>query len=95
MNAKTTAKSSKPKETPAGRWVSYRPEIKVVDCTIRDISDTGARLICGDQTAVPSQFQLITKADNLMRDVRVQWRRGGELGVLFTSEPRKAPLRKW
>jgi 4-hydroxy 2-oxovalerate aldolase len=36
MNAKTTPKSNKPKETPAGRWVSYRPEIKVVDCTIRD-----------------------------------------------------------
>jgi 4-hydroxy 2-oxovalerate aldolase len=36
MNAKTTPKSSKAKESPAGRWVSYRPEIKVVDCTIRD-----------------------------------------------------------
>src|ERR1035437_6997491 len=37
MAAKTeTAKSAKPKETPAGRWVSYRPEIKVLDCTIRD-----------------------------------------------------------
>jgi 4-hydroxy 2-oxovalerate aldolase len=31
-----TAKTAKPKETPAGRWVSYRPELKVLDCTIRD-----------------------------------------------------------
>jgi 4-hydroxy 2-oxovalerate aldolase len=30
------AKTAKPKETPAGRWVSYRPQIKVLDCTIRD-----------------------------------------------------------
>jgi 4-hydroxy 2-oxovalerate aldolase len=29
-------KTVKPKETPASRWVSYRPEIKVIDCTIRD-----------------------------------------------------------
>ena len=37
MAAKTeAAKTSKPRETPAGRWVSYRPEIKVLDCTIRD-----------------------------------------------------------
>ena len=37
MAAKTEAtKNAKPKETPAGRWVSYRPEIKVLDCTIRD-----------------------------------------------------------
>ena len=25
-----------PQDTPAGHWVSYRPEIKVLDCTIRD-----------------------------------------------------------
>ena len=37
MSAKIeTAKTAKPRETPAGRWVSYRPEIKVLDCTIRD-----------------------------------------------------------
>jgi 4-hydroxy 2-oxovalerate aldolase len=30
------AKTAKLKETPAGRWVSYRPQIKVLDCTIRD-----------------------------------------------------------
>jgi len=28
--------SVKPKETATGRWLSYRPEIKVLDCTIRD-----------------------------------------------------------
>jgi 4-hydroxy 2-oxovalerate aldolase len=31
-----THKATKPKETAAGRWISYRPEIKVLDCTIRD-----------------------------------------------------------
>jgi 4-hydroxy 2-oxovalerate aldolase len=37
MTAKSAAaKAPKPKETPAGRWISYRPEIKVLDCTIRD-----------------------------------------------------------
>ncbi len=36
MTAKAAPKSPKPKETPAGRWISYRPEIKVLDCTIRD-----------------------------------------------------------
>jgi 4-hydroxy 2-oxovalerate aldolase len=30
------SKTTKPKESPAGRWLSYRPEIKVLDCTIRD-----------------------------------------------------------
>ena len=29
-------KAAKPKDTATSRWLSYRPEIKVVDCTIRD-----------------------------------------------------------
>ena len=29
-------KATKPKDAPASRWISYRPEIKVLDCTIRD-----------------------------------------------------------
>lgn len=36
VTAMPTAKTPKPKDTPASRWISYRPEIKVVDCTIRD-----------------------------------------------------------
>jgi 4-hydroxy 2-oxovalerate aldolase len=34
--ASPASKVNKSRETPAGRWLSYRPEIKVVDCTIRD-----------------------------------------------------------
>ena len=29
-------KTPKPKDTAASRWLSFRPEIKVLDCTIRD-----------------------------------------------------------
>lgn len=35
-NASKTTKPSKQKDNSAGRWVSYRPEIRVLDCTIRD-----------------------------------------------------------
>jgi 4-hydroxy 2-oxovalerate aldolase len=31
-----TAARPKAKDSPVGRWLSYRPEIKVLDCTIRD-----------------------------------------------------------
>jgi len=29
-------KTAKPKDTATSRWLSFRPEIKVLDCTIRD-----------------------------------------------------------
>ncbi len=25
-----------PVESPVGKWISYRPEIKILDCTLRD-----------------------------------------------------------
>lgn len=28
--------NSNPEESPMGRWVSYRPDIKLLDCTVRD-----------------------------------------------------------
>jgi len=33
---KTDKQETKTAEGPAARWVSYRPEIKILDCTIRD-----------------------------------------------------------
>ncbi len=36
MSEKSESKTEKSKKSAAGRWLSYRPEIKVLDCTIRD-----------------------------------------------------------
>jgi 4-hydroxy 2-oxovalerate aldolase len=36
MSAQEKTTKPKSKDTPAARWISYRPEIKVLDCTIRD-----------------------------------------------------------
>ena len=67
----------------------------VIDCTVRDLSETGAKLLCPDPGAIPNEFRLVTTADRTMRDVKVAWRRPDMVGVHFTSEPRKAPLLKW
>lgn len=65
------------------------------DCTLRDMSATGAKLTCADPATVPDAFRLVTPADGMMREVKVAWRRDGHVGVTFTSEPRRAPPRKW
>ncbi len=36
MSDTSKAKVTKPKDNSASRWVSYRPQIRVLDCTIRD-----------------------------------------------------------
>ena len=67
----------------------------VIDCVVRDLSETGARLLCADPGAIPNEFRLVFTAERLMRDAKVVWRRPEMVGVHFVSESRKAPLLKW
>ena len=75
--------------------IVFRNNMSVVDCVVRDMSATGARIACYDPAAVPSEFRLVLPADNTIRDVKVVWRRGALIGLRFTSEAKRAPPRKW
>ena len=55
----------------------------VLDCTMRDISETGAKVIAVKPAEVPEKFRLILITDQVMRDAKVVWRRGREIGVEF------------
>jgi len=54
-----------------------------IDCTIRDISKGGARLVFGDAFKLPETFRLINLTANTIAPVRLQWQRGKEAGVSF------------
>ena len=73
----------------------FANNMSVMDCTIRDLSVTGARLLCGETSSIPDQFRLVTLADAMLRDVKVAWRKMDQIGVTFMSEPRRAPPRKY
>jgi hypothetical protein len=66
----------------------------LVDCTIKDISLTGAKLICGDQYSVPDEFRFLIPSDNTIQPAKVVWRKDNMLGILFTGEKTRAPVRK-
>jgi len=64
------------------------------NCTVRDFSDTGARLRVDDVAQIPDSFDLLIELDGLEVACEVVWRRPGEIGVRFTAEPvRKPPTR--
>jgi hypothetical protein len=50
----------------------------VIDCTVRNVSETGAAL-----EVVPDRFTLIVQSDGLSRPCRVVWRRERRIGVTF------------
>jgi hypothetical protein len=53
------------------------------DCTVRNISDTGAALEVVTPLFIPDKFTLIVPSDGLSRPCRVMWRRERRIGVSF------------
>lgn len=66
-----------------------------VDCTVRDLSETGAKLLTAKAADLPDEFRIIFTQDNTIRDALVKWRKVGELGIVFTSEAKRAPPLKF
>jgi hypothetical protein len=66
----------------------YNKRRNSVDCIIRDISETGARLKFSAAVTVPEALELyVPNRDECFR-VRVEWRQGEEVGVTFV-QPKK------
>jgi PilZ domain len=67
----------------------------LVDCSVRDISETGAKIQCSDQMAVPNELRFLLVSDNTIRPAKVAWRQGELVGIHFTGPPERAPARKF
>ena len=79
----------------AGALLDGRPE-RIMRCTIKDISDGGARLRVGAQDVIGDDITLIDPKEGTERKARVVWRSDQEIGVAFTEavrrgRPRSAP----
>jgi PilZ domain len=74
--------------------IAFQAHHSTLDCTVRDISATGARLRVDASQRAPDDFDLIIELDGLEAPCRVVWRHDKEIGVIFTSLPRAfAPRR--
>jgi len=78
-----------------GGVVSYNNRHSTIPCTVRDISDTGARLAVQGSVNAPDTFELFIELDGIRIGCRVVWRRASLVGVAFTTPvERVAPARK-
>jgi hypothetical protein len=57
----------------------------VVDCKLRDISDSGAHLVFGGEIGLPEEFRLYNVSDGWIVPVALKWQRGLDAGVTFTG----------
>jgi hypothetical protein len=60
-------------------------------CTIRDISDSGARLRLGSVVTLPEDFELIFVNDRKIVPVRKCWHTHPECGIVFVGAMQTAP----
>ena len=54
-----------------------------IDCTIRNVSDTGAQLEVASPLGIPDSFWLVISGSHTPRHCRVAWRSDRRLGVAF------------
>ncbi len=60
-----------------------------MDCLIRDLSETGARLELSETSTLPEVFDLyIPQKDETFRSA-LRWRRDGGVGIVFTDHQAK------
>ncbi|WP_298253572.1 PilZ domain-containing protein [Bradyrhizobium sp.] len=52
-----------------------------IDCTVRNLSDSGAALDVTSPLGIPTEFTLVTDGDH--RPCRVVWRKEKRIGVAF------------
>ena len=62
-----------------------------MDCTVRDLSEDGARLVFGGATQLPKTFYLVLLSDNTRVPPSCLWQRGLSAGIAFTGPARSAP----
>lgn len=54
-----------------------------IDCTVRNISDTGAALDVVTPLFIPDRFLLVVQTDHLKRPCHIVWRKEKRMGVAF------------
>jgi len=77
-----------------GGIVAFNDRHSTLLCTVRDVSDTGARLRMSGSVTAPDTFELIIELDGLEASCEVVRRNGNDIAVRFLSAPRLVPPKR-
>ncbi|MGI9379577.1 MAG: PilZ domain-containing protein [Methyloligellaceae bacterium] len=75
-----------------GGQISYQDGHMTLDCMVRDLSDSGARIKVLGSVSPPDYFNLKVELDGICVDCEVVWRAGPLLGVHFVQPVRKMKI---
>jgi len=69
-----------------GAHVAFNSEFSAVPCTIRNMSETGSRIVVEGGWFIPELFMLHVDIDGYKVECKRVWQRGSECGVRFIGE---------
>lgn len=68
-----------------GGTIAFNKRCSTISCTVRNMTDAGAKLAFANTGTVPNHFDLIIRARDTDIPARVIWRNDNEAGVTFNS----------
>ena len=72
-----------------GAGIVIGSEFPPVDCLVKNLSQTGAKILANDRI-MPLCFALHINKTGVQHDAAIVWRRGPEIGVSFRADQRPA-----
>jgi PilZ domain len=57
-----------------------------IECTVRDLSDAGARVYFADPSDLPKEVELEIPSKGIQVQARLIWSRGANHGLMFLQE---------
>ncbi|QDM19185.1 PilZ domain-containing protein [Tardiphaga sp. vice278] len=57
-----------------------------IDCTIRNLSETGAALSVQSAVGIPSEFNLIMGGSRCPQRCRIVWKKENRIGIAFRDQ---------
>ncbi|WP_372425059.1 PilZ domain-containing protein [Salinarimonas chemoclinalis] len=63
--------------------IRYGGGAVTIDCVVRNISETGAKIDISEGVTLPGHFEIVIPQMNVVHRAELRWRRGGEAGIAF------------
>ena len=74
--------------------IAFNGRHSTLPCTVRDLSETGARIAVTGTVSAPDTFELIIELDGIEASCEVVLRRPNEVRVRFSEPPRTVAPRR-
>jgi hypothetical protein len=69
--------------------IIFADGMRVIDCTIRDLSEEGARLLIVNTVGVPEAFDLFENSTGMVYAARLAWRQWRQVRRSADEHPRQ------